>query len=365
MRIVYGNVSYRKSDTRGRNAHIRQFVEKVTASGHEIWVWPGNEHPDARLLPKNRIKRWKTLRRMDALYIRLQGKPPGTARYALNPYRQLIGSPIIVWEFNTVPEFLYVMGESNTEVQQSIDKFQYLGRGCDLAICVSSALSEYVRDKIGIRRVLTVPNGSDPDLFHPKVAPVKEVKKSSETFNVVWMGSADLSWHNFELMCDAADLLWNKYNYSRITLHFVGGGLKLADEMPSNFRCHGPREHKTIPRWLAAMDVGLCLYHPGPANYGSPLKLYDYMSSGLAVVGTPQPQVREVFTQLGQLDLLVPPDEPDALANVLMDLESNRERVRHLGEAGRKLVISHYNWGRAVKDILDEIETLLEDRAKK
>ena len=76
------------------------------------------------------------------------------------------------------------------------------------------------------------------------------------------------------------------------------------------------------------MDVGLNVYRPGPADYSSPLKVFDYMASGLTVVSTEQPQAREIFEKLEQMDLLVPSDRPDVLADRLRMLASDRERVR-------------------------------------
>ena len=117
----------------------------------------------------------------------------------LLPYRQLIGSPLIVWEFNTVPEYGALIGRTEREIQSAIQALRRYGRGCDLAICVSSELAAYVKEKLGIRRVLVVPNGSDPDLFRPDVEPVSRVQRNDRQLNVVWIGSAYLSWHNFDL----------------------------------------------------------------------------------------------------------------------------------------------------------------------
>jgi glycosyltransferase involved in cell wall biosynthesis len=117
-----------------------------------------------------------------------------------------------------------------------------------------------------------------------------------------------------------------------------------------------------LPRWLAAIDVGLVLYRPGPGDNGSPLRLYDYMASGLAVVCTTQLQVREMLDQLGQLDLLVPRDNASALANVLSQPAADRDRVRRQGNAGRRLVIDFYNWRRAVRDTMNEVEVILKEQ---
>jgi hypothetical protein len=47
---------------------------------------------------------------------------------------------------------------------------------------------------------------------------------------------------------------------------------------------------------------------------------------------------------------------------VLKNLANDRERIRELGQASRKSVIDYYNWGRAVKDIMIEIETILKEK---
>jgi glycosyltransferase involved in cell wall biosynthesis len=234
-----------------------------------------------------------------------------------------------------------------------------LGAGVNLAVCVSRAIEQYVREKLGITRTLVVPNGSDPDLFKPDVPPVKRVQKSPDRLNVVWIGSANLGWHNFDLLRDSAWSIWNAGDGDKIVFHVIGPGMQRMREAPPNLHYYGSEQYHLLPAWLSAMDVGLNVYHPGPADYSSPLKIFDYMASGLTVVSTEQPQAREIFHQLGQTDLLVPSDQPEALANVLRGLAHDRERVRRQGQAGRKLVIDHYNWRRAATDTFNEIQKLL------
>ncbi|MGH7380659.1 MAG: glycosyltransferase [Candidatus Methylomirabilales bacterium] len=364
MRLAYPNGLYQEDSTSGGNRHIGQFISNAVALGHEVWTWPGDQHPASRLIPATRVGRLMTLRRMDAAYIRVEWSLPAYGRWAVAPYRQLIGSPVIVWEFNTVPEYGYVLGHSEQDIQRAIQDFRFYGRGCDLAICVSRSLADYVRDKFGLKRVLVVPNGSDPDLFRPDVSPVRRVQRNPDQLNIVWIGSADLAWHNFDLLAEAARLLWDREDRWRWAFHIIGQGFRLMGDMPPNIYYYGPADYDALPHWLAAMDVGLCLYHPGPADYCSPLKVFDYMASGLTVVGTFQPQLREVFDQLGQPDLLVPSSDPKVLADVLSHLASNRARVRSQGDAGRRLVSEFYNWRRAVQDTFHEIQSMLDRRKK-
>ena len=225
MRIAYANGFYREGVFTGGNAHVQQFFTNAVGLGHEVWTWPGDQHPATRRMPRSRVARILKLRSMDAVYVRVDYSLPWACRWAAAPYRQLLGSPVMVWEFNTVPEFGFVMAKSEADVRRSIQGFQFYGRGCDLAICVSDALAKYVRERLGIESVLVVPNGSNPDLFRPDVSPVKRVQRNPDRLNVIWMGSANLAWHNFDLLRKAAEMLWRCGKGSRVVFHILGNGL--------------------------------------------------------------------------------------------------------------------------------------------
>jgi glycosyltransferase involved in cell wall biosynthesis len=362
MRIAYANAGYRPNSPSGGNAHVRQFIDSAIGFGHEIWTWSNNQHPHAHQIPQPRFERWLTLSQMNAICTRIEDRlpAPGYLRWSTQPYKRLLGSPVTVWEFNTVPEFGLIRGRSQGQVQQEIDQLRQYGRACDIAVCVSNALSDYVKTHLQIRRVLTIPNGSDPALFHPQVPPVDRVQRGSDRLNVVWIGSADLSWHNFDLLKATARLMHHAQTETsqKITFHIIGHAHALMREMPPNVTYHGSENYEYLPHWLSAMDVGLCLYHAGPADYSSPLKVFDYMASGLTVVGTQQPQLQEIFHQINQPDLLVPSADPQALADILISLADHPDRVKQQGQRGRQLVIDFYNWSRAAKDTIQAIEAI-------
>ena len=285
-----------------------------------------------------------------------RNSPPDACRYTVAPYRQLAGSPLNVWEFNTVPEFAQVMQHSPERYQNALATFAKYGRGCDLAVCVSEKLAGYVRERFGLRRTLVVPNGSDPHLFLAKTLPNTG---ASRPLQVVWIGSADLAWHNFDQMLAAVKILSQRGLQDRFTFHIIGKDFPHEGLAAENIRYHGPVPYQDLPGQLAGMDVGLVLYHPGVADYNSPLKFYDYLASELAVVSSEQPQVRQVLEGLDATDLLVPGEDAGALADVLQKLEGERARVRSLGQAGRQKVIDFYNWDRAAQDTFDEMKRLI------
>ncbi|HET6251728.1 MAG TPA: glycosyltransferase [Tepidisphaeraceae bacterium] len=364
MRIGYfASVPFRQNSPSGGFAHMRQFLTQAAKMGHELILMHGGDHPHPSIIspPKTRLGRFLALRQVDFLYYRVEYKTPNDAKWMLAPRNSLIGSPPTAWEFNTVPEYARTLGEDDAAIEKHIAGLVHYGAACDLACCVSPAITAYVNEKVGLRNVITVQNGSDPELFTPDAIPVKHVLRHPNRLNVVWMGSAEVKWHNFEMLKDAAWLLWDNGNPC-VDFHIIGNGMQGLRDLPPNVHYHGSEQYEKLPNWLTAMDVGLNVYKSGPADYSCPLKLFDYMACGLTLVSTDQPQAREIFQELGQLDLIIPPGNAQALADALRKLSADRERVKRQGAAARQRAVSFYNWRRATKDTLDAMERILAER---
>jgi len=349
MRIAY-IATYNPSSVSGGSVHVKQFMDKAIEQGHELYTWPANKHPGAKKFPPSRLQRLAILRQLDAVYYRLEWSLPGLARLMKSPRRYLIGDSVYVWEFNTIPEYGVLKGYSDEQIESEFKKIKRFAPDCDVAICVSNAIAEYIVDNFNLSNIVVVPNGSDPRLFDPIIPPVSRIEIGKNILNIVWIGSADIGWHNFELLGKAARLV-NKDPVGRqMRFHIIGKGLHSAGDLPRNVLYHGSEDYEKLSRWLNAMDIGLCLYSHGPGFFSSPLKAFDYMASGLAIVSTPQAQLKEIFQELGQSDLMIPSESPRALAKTLIRLANNRARIKKLGDRGRQLVVNHYNWDRAVRD---------------
>lgn len=364
MRIGYlSRVPYRHDSPHGGLMHVRQFLTQAAEMGQELYLIHGGHHPHANVhsVPSGKLSRLKTFRAMDVLYYRVEYRLPRDAQWMMPPRSWLLQKPVTVWEFNSVPEYARVVGETDQAVANHISRLRRFGAYCDLAVCVSRGIEEYVRSKLGLRNAITVPNGTDPDLFTPSAPPLPRIVRHPNRLNVVWIGSAELKWHNFELLSEAARMLWDDGN-PVADFHIIGPGMKDLRDLPPNVHYHGPEQYDGLPNWLTAMDVGLNVYKSGAADYSSPLKLFDYMACGLTIVSTDQPQAREIFAQLGQLDLLVPTDDPRKLAEVLRGLARDRERLARQGAASRKLAVDFYNWKRAVGDTIGAIEAVAANR---
>lgn len=79
------------------------------------------------------------------------------------------------------------------------------------------------------------------------------------------------------------------------------------------------------------------LYVATSRKEGLPLSLLEAMGARLAVVASDVPGHRDVVLH-GETGLLVPPDDPTALADAIATLLADPERRRRMGEAGRRRV---------------------------
>ena len=90
----------------------------------------------------------------------------------------------------------------------------------------------------------------------------------------------------------------------------------VAEEGLDRVRVVGHVPPSDIPSWLAAADV-VALPNSAAeaisARYTSPLKLFEYMAAERPIVASDLPSLREVLTH-DRNALLVPPDDPQALA---------------------------------------------------
>jgi starch synthase len=116
----------------------------------------------------------------------------------------------------------------------------------------------------------------------------------------------------------------------------------------SNIVFTGPLPHPDMPAALAAADIGVAPFDisaHGPLTLGfywSPLKIFEYMATGLPVVA---PRVDRIpsLVEHAREGLLYEPGAPDGLADALERLADPGVR-RSLGEAARERAIREYSW---------------------
>ena len=118
-----------------------------------------------------------------------------------------------------------------------------------------------------------------------------------------------------------------------------------------------PRER--LAEVLAAGDIHLVLLRKGFATSSVPSKLYSILAAARPLVASVDPgtEVARVVDE-AEAGTAVPPDDPDALVEALLDLIDDPERCEAMGAAGRGFVEtwpSPADVARRYEDLFDEL----------
>jgi len=119
----------------------------------------------------------------------------------------------------------------------------------------------------------------------------------------------------------------------------------------------GSVPHEDVPRYLAVMDVAVAPYPPLKDFYYSPLKLYEYMAAGRAIVASKIGQVGEAVAD-GLTGLLYQPNDFEGLLQCLRRLWRDEKFRRELGKNAR-IACSKNTWSENAARVLSWVDPLL------
>jgi glycosyltransferase involved in cell wall biosynthesis len=119
----------------------------------------------------------------------------------------------------------------------------------------------------------------------------------------------------------------------------------------------GFKPQEMLPWYLASADV---LVLPNTANdensrlYTSPMKLFEYMAADRPIVASDLPSLRQILSE--ENSVLVPPDDPQALANGIKQLLNNPDQAK-IFVARTKVEILNYTWDKRARSIIDFVKS--------
>lgn len=118
------------------------------------------------------------------------------------------------------------------------------------------------------------------------------------------------------------------------------------------------QSRETLPEMLGGIDVGLVLQKHNVIGFNMPSKIPVLLASGRAIVGSvPATGTAAKAIKNSEGGIVVPPEDPEALANAILDLYNNPEKTEALGRQGREYAIAHY----AFEETLNKYEALFEE----
>lgn len=224
---------------------------------------------------------------------------------------------------------------------------------------------------LGVRDadIVVTPTGIDTDLFglfdpHAMTDRAGDERRATRRelgldglVVVGWVGS----FRRFHALDLAIDALARATGRDRLALLLVGDGPERA-RVEARARASGIRAvatgtmpHDRIPGLMRAMDIALVLAERGQAFHYSPLKLAEYLASGVAVVAPDAGEIPLRFRAPDEL-LLFTPGDADSLRDRIECLVADPALRNHLAAAGPGIARTRATWDRSVHRVVAALE---------
>jgi len=269
----------------------------------------------------------------------------------------------LVLEVNEMSGHKRVRGQLFVKLCSFLEKITM--RQASLIITVSDFLNQEVRRKVDSpqTQVVTIPNGVPEKWLDSKIdrQSLKELRQQyglGEKKVICFVGGL-VYWHNFPLLLKAVKKVQILVPGS--VLLIVGDGplkdyikeqtIKLGLDTDSVI-LSGMVSHSEIPLYLSLADVAVI---PETNNFRSPIKMFEYMALGKAVIAPRKPPIETVIED-GIDGALFEPGDENLLAEAILRCLQIPLLSRQFGSMARKKISERYTWERHVEHILQMIQ---------
>jgi glycosyltransferase involved in cell wall biosynthesis len=249
----------------------------------------------------------------------------------------------------------------------------YLHRsGKHLTVFITHALQSLIEKELSVSHnpseALVMPNGVDLERFAnlPSAAEARRSLNLPEKLTAVYSGGF-YAGRGLEILFELAGL------FSQVQFIWVGGQpqvvqqwqAKIDDAHLTNVLLPGYISNQKLPVYQAAADI---LLMPSSkkvagssggniANVASPMKLFEYMASGKAILCSDLPVLHEVLNTNNAV--FYPPDDLSALTGAFSRLLQDSQLRKNLGDQAHNDVLK-YSWDERMQTILSYFAAKME-----
>ncbi|WP_204105991.1 MULTISPECIES: glycosyltransferase family 4 protein [Spirulina sp. CCY15215] len=302
-------------------------------------------------------------RRPDILILTVPGLPVGIPASILG---WIYKCPTILNLQDILPDAAVHVGllTSKTAIKifTQLEKYNY--RTATNISVISQGFTDNLLGKgVSEEKITLIPNWVDVDFIKPLSKEDNYFRRENELegkFIVLYSGNIALT-QGLETVIDAAEYLQDIANIAVVIVGEERALEKLQEycleKQVSNVTLRPFQPRERLPEMLSSADVGLVIQKKNVISFNMPSKIQVLLASGRAIIGSvPNTGTAANAIRNSGGGIVIPPEDPQALADTIRDLYNHPEQVKLLGEASRQHAIANYAFSTA----LDRYEALFE-----
>jgi glycosyltransferase involved in cell wall biosynthesis len=269
---------------------------------------------------------------------------PDVVHLHVGAYGSFVRKAVLLWiaVLLRVPVLVHVHGSEFVTFHDHLPApLRWVVRATLSRAAVVVALGDRWAERLSViapaARVVTVPNGVR--------VPPPAIRAPHDTVHVVFLGEIGERKGAFTLLETWAKLAGEPELLASAHLTLAGDvGTDRAERLIAEL---GIGDTAEVRRWLSPADVagllaGADVFVLPSLTEGQPMALLEAMSHGLCVVASTVGGIPEMVDD-GRSGLLVPPDDPGALAAALRKALTDAVLRRDLGSAARERVLARFD----------------------
>lgn len=234
-----------------------------------------------------------------------------------------------------------------------------------IVVVTQGILDRLIGRGIDAAKLILIPNGANVELFQPRETARARLRQElglEGRFVAIYAGIHGIA-QGLETVIEAAALLKDDP-----TIHFllVGDGPKKAElinlaqryNLPNlTFIPEQPRE--TIVDYLSAADVALIPLRNLDLFKGAlPSKIFDAWACELPVIINVEGEATRIILQ-AQAGISIPPENPQALAEAVRSLSTQKGACREMGKRGREFTLQRFSRQSQAQRLAQSLENLI------
>ncbi len=227
-------------------------------------------------------------------------------------------------------------------------------------VVISDALKKRVSERFGDKKILVAHDGADIIDENRLNSSLASWPGRKGTIKVGYIGNL-YPGRGIEIIYSLAE------SFKELDFYIIGGSDKdisrwKSKTLPDNLFFQGFLPHRIIVSLLKELDILLMPYQkkvgvPGMNDtslWMSPIKMFEYMSSGKAIISSDHGVLKEVLRH-GENALLVAPDNIEEWKTALQRLILEPGLREGLGRQALNDLQEHYTWGKRAVRVLEGI----------